>query len=255
MPLLEVFEVLEVMEVQRVLASLVDQEDNHLEDVDGRCLDLTFWDTWASMWDPYSNKRDAIEHLVMILQPGKVKYWDGLKNVMAMKLIRMVGGIRDSEPDFHCIVYARIHIIHKKHGWAYTACKNCNKKWISSPGKINHQFMYVKNMELYNLHLDVELINHFKNNFKYTETDDEESSDDFAQSKTKENNATIKDSTDEHDSDMHTASKTRDSTTSVEGSSSKKRKLIIDLDEVESEPEDNISKTYEMVAVKIEPED
>ncbi|GJZ70135.1 replication protein A 70 kDa DNA-binding subunit B, partial [Tanacetum coccineum] len=36
------------------------------EDVDGNRLDFTFWDTWASMWDQYANKRDAIEHLVII---------------------------------------------------------------------------------------------------------------------------------------------------------------------------------------------
>nr|GEU68975.1 replication protein A 70 kDa DNA-binding subunit B [Tanacetum cinerariifolium] len=102
---------------------------------------------------------------------------------------------------------------------------------------------------------DVELTNYFKNNFRDIETDDEELSDDFAQSTTKENNAMIEDSIDKHASDIHTASKTRDSTTSVEGSSSKKSKLIIDLDEVKSEPEDNISKTHELVAVKIEPED
>ncbi|GJY08030.1 replication protein A 70 kDa DNA-binding subunit B [Tanacetum coccineum] len=154
-----------------------------LEDVDGRRLDLTFWDTWASMWDPYANKCEAIEHLVIILQLGKVKYIgtvgipaihnalfctkifinrnipeiaafkkrvqerDGYEaNQVKIELFtpevkvvsiaeffhgainRMVGGIRDSEPDSHCIVYARIHRIHKEHGWAYTGCKKCNKK-------------------------------------------------------------------------------------------------------------------------------
>ncbi|GJY55916.1 replication protein A 70 kDa DNA-binding subunit B [Tanacetum coccineum] len=151
------------------------------EDVDGNRLDFTFWDTWASMWDQYANKRDTIEHLVIILQLGKVKYWDGIPaihnalfgtkifinrnipEIVAFKkrvqerdgydanqvkielfspevkvvsiaeffhgaINRMVGDIRDSEPDSHCIVYAKIHRIHKEHGWAYTACKQCNKK-------------------------------------------------------------------------------------------------------------------------------
>nr|GEW53094.1 hypothetical protein [Tanacetum cinerariifolium]GEY26379.1 hypothetical protein [Tanacetum cinerariifolium] len=66
---------------------------------------------------------------------------------------RMVNGICDSEPDSHCIVYARIHRIHKEYAWACTACKSCNKKWIFSPAKIDHQFMYVNRMEMYNLHL------------------------------------------------------------------------------------------------------
>ncbi|GJU18788.1 replication protein A 70 kDa DNA-binding subunit B, partial [Tanacetum coccineum] len=41
---------------------------------------------------------------------------------------KMVGGIRECDPDSHCIVYATIHRIHKEHGWAYTACKSCNKR-------------------------------------------------------------------------------------------------------------------------------
>ncbi|GJT06052.1 replication protein A 70 kDa DNA-binding subunit B [Tanacetum coccineum] len=338
-----------------------------LEDVDGNRLDLTFWDTWASMWDPYANKRDAIEHLVMILQLGKVKYWDGRvqerdgyeANKVKIELFspevkvvsiaeffhgainRMVDGIRDSEPDSYCIVYARIYRIHKEHGWAYTACKSCNKKVdilprqnrppvyvceehgnvqpasrfmvivrvIDNSGStpllfFNNSFVKLSgytaweliekyNMDPYeywpeeldnivgkkclfklfyseynvakNNHTyrcdsffeDVELINHFKNNFIDTETDDEELSDELAQSTTKKNKHIIQDSSDEHDSDMHIASKTMDSTSSVEGSSSKKRKLIIDLDDVESEPEEegNILKTHELVAVKMEPED
>nr|GEX89426.1 putative reverse transcriptase domain-containing protein [Tanacetum cinerariifolium] len=104
--------------------------------------------------------------------------------------------------------------------------------------KNNHTFHYDSFFE------DVELINYFKNNFKDTEAYDEESSDDLAQSTTKKNKATIKDSRDKHDLDMDIASETGDSTSNVEDSSSKKRKLIIDLDEVESDPEEkgNISK-------------
>ncbi|GKD61891.1 replication protein A 70 kDa DNA-binding subunit B [Tanacetum coccineum] len=41
---------------------------------------------------------------------------------------KMVGGIRECEPDSHCIVYAMIHRIYKEHGWAYTACKSYNKR-------------------------------------------------------------------------------------------------------------------------------
>nr|GEX37753.1 replication protein A 70 kDa DNA-binding subunit B [Tanacetum cinerariifolium] len=86
---------------------------------------------------------------------------------------RMVGCIRDSEPDSHCIVYARIHRIHKEYGWAYTACKNCNKKVDILPRQ-NQPPVYLC-----------------------------------------EEHGTIQPAS------------------SVEGSSSKKRKLIIDLDEVE----------------------
>ena len=30
--------------------------------------------------------------------------------------------------DSHCIVLATIHRIHKESGWAYTTCKECNKR-------------------------------------------------------------------------------------------------------------------------------
>ncbi|GJY64597.1 hypothetical protein Tco_0466057 [Tanacetum coccineum] len=35
----------------------------------------------------------------------------------------MVGSIGEVEKGFHCILYARIIKIHRKHGWAYLACK------------------------------------------------------------------------------------------------------------------------------------
>nr|GEV93274.1 retrovirus-related Pol polyprotein from transposon TNT 1-94 [Tanacetum cinerariifolium] len=158
--------------------------------------------------------------------------------------------------------HGAINRIHKEHGWAYTACKSCNKKVdilprqnrppvyvceehgnvqpasrfkvivrvIENSGStpllfFNNNFVKLSKytvwelIEKYNMDPDgywpeeldnivgkkyVELINHFKNNFIDTETDDE----------------------------------TRDSTSSVEGLSSKKKKLIIDLDDVESEPEE-----------------
>ncbi|GJU52344.1 replication protein A 70 kDa DNA-binding subunit B [Tanacetum coccineum] len=257
---------------------------------------------------------------------------------------------------------------------------NATKKWILSLDKIDHQFMFVRSMELYNLHLvidnsgsapllffnnnfvklsghtaweliekynmdpdeywpeeldqivgkkclfkifyseynvtknnhtyrcdsfseDVELINHFKKNLIDTESDDEESSDELAEStkknkgmkedssdeqesemhtasKTKKNKAIIEDnknisedSSDEHvsdmhtcsmkkinkvsieessvnhDSDMHTPTKTRKSTRRVQVSASKKRKVINDEPDVESEA------AHELVAEQIEPED
>ncbi|GJU99842.1 replication protein A 70 kDa DNA-binding subunit B [Tanacetum coccineum] len=49
----------------------------------------------------------------------------------------------------HCIVYARIHRIHKENKWAYTAYKECNKKVnvveskaMSSSGKSKVTFYY-----------------------------------------------------------------------------------------------------------------
>ncbi|GJT44621.1 replication protein A 70 kDa DNA-binding subunit B [Tanacetum coccineum] len=41
---------------------------------------------------------------------------------------RMVGMIRNIEPETHCVVYATIHSIQYENGWAYTGCKACNTK-------------------------------------------------------------------------------------------------------------------------------
>ncbi|GJW21625.1 replication protein A 70 kDa DNA-binding subunit B [Tanacetum coccineum] len=41
---------------------------------------------------------------------------------------KMVSSIHKCDQKSHCIVYARIHKIHKENRWAYTACKECNKK-------------------------------------------------------------------------------------------------------------------------------
>ncbi|GJU77493.1 putative reverse transcriptase domain-containing protein [Tanacetum coccineum] len=39
----------------------------------------------------------------------------------------MVGHIRDSDSSFHCIVYAKIHKIHRENGWTYLACNRCGR--------------------------------------------------------------------------------------------------------------------------------
>ncbi|GJX29117.1 hypothetical protein Tco_0237196 [Tanacetum coccineum] len=40
---------------------------------------------------------------------------------------KMVASIRECEHKTHYIMYARIHRLHKENGWAYTACKECNR--------------------------------------------------------------------------------------------------------------------------------
>ncbi|GJU86869.1 replication protein A 70 kDa DNA-binding subunit B [Tanacetum coccineum] len=126
-----------------------------IEDSESNQLDCTFWDQWANMWDEYALKRDELGHVVFILQLGKVKYWDGTplkelpeydENQFKISLFtpqkpvviiseffngavkKMVSSIRECEHKSHCIVCAKIRMIHKENGWAYTGCKKCNKK-------------------------------------------------------------------------------------------------------------------------------
>ncbi|GKD88741.1 hypothetical protein Tco_1364248, partial [Tanacetum coccineum] len=96
-----------------------------------------------------------------------------------------------------------------------------------------------------------------KNKTIIEDLSDEHDPDMLTAFKKKINKPIIKESSDEHDSDMRTPTKTRKTASRVEVSTSKKRKLIIDQYEVESEPEEegNISKANELVIEKIEPED
>ncbi|GJY86174.1 replication protein A 70 kDa DNA-binding subunit B [Tanacetum coccineum] len=51
-------------------------------------------------------------------------------------LRKMVGMIRDIEPETYCVVYATIHSIQYENGWAYTACKACNTKVTPIQSKV-----------------------------------------------------------------------------------------------------------------------
>ncbi|GJZ50695.1 replication protein A 70 kDa DNA-binding subunit B [Tanacetum coccineum] len=120
--------------------------------------------------DEYAIKRDDLGHVVFILQLGKVKYWDGTSSIRnalfgtKMFINRDLPEILSFRqrlkelPEYdetvkkmksHCIVYARIHRIHKENKWAYTAYKECNKKVnvveskaMSSSGKSKVTFYY-----------------------------------------------------------------------------------------------------------------
>nr|GEY41408.1 hypothetical protein [Tanacetum cinerariifolium] len=103
------------------------------------------------MWDEYAQKRNELGHVVFILQLGKghrlfimrylvqkclstgmclkfLLFDNMLRSCLSITIKKMVATIRECEQKSHCIVYARIHKIHKESGWAYTACKVCNKK-------------------------------------------------------------------------------------------------------------------------------
>nr|GEW50918.1 replication protein A 70 kDa DNA-binding subunit B [Tanacetum cinerariifolium] len=62
---------------------------------------------------------------------------------------KMVSSTRECDQKSHCIVYTRSNRIHKENIWAYTACKECNKKVnvveskaMSSAGKSKVTFYY-----------------------------------------------------------------------------------------------------------------
>ncbi|PWA53360.1 replication protein A 70 kDa DNA-binding subunit B [Artemisia annua] len=74
---------------------------------------------------------DDSQHKIELFTPQKVNITPEVffANTVACK----VGGIRDVAPGSEVVVYAKIHRIHKEHGWCYDACKKCNK--IAKPIK------------------------------------------------------------------------------------------------------------------------
>ncbi|PWA66273.1 phospholipase-like protein [Artemisia annua] len=77
---------------------------------------------------------DDSQHKIELFTPEKVNITPEVffSNTVACK----VGGIRDVAPGSEVVVYAKIHRIHKEHGWCYDACKKCNRiaKLIKTAG-------------------------------------------------------------------------------------------------------------------------
>ncbi|GKF44897.1 replication protein A 70 kDa DNA-binding subunit B, partial [Tanacetum coccineum] len=77
--------------------------------------------------------------MVMTLNQVKIELFSPEVKVVSIAeffhgaINRMVGDIRDSEPDSHCIVYARIHRIHKEHGWAFKVIVRVIDEYGSAP--------------------------------------------------------------------------------------------------------------------------
>ncbi|GKC00672.1 replication protein A 70 kDa DNA-binding subunit B [Tanacetum coccineum] len=198
-----------------------------IEDAKSNQLDCTFWDHWATMIEVFTPRKTVVT--IAEFFHGAVK--------------KMVSTICKCEHKSHCIVYAKIHKIHKKSGWANTACKHYNKKVdvvetkaTTSSGKSKVTFYceddgalmkkHIKDVDEYWLQEldelvgkrcdafndDADMIKHFKASFM----DDESSCGD-------------------------------------------KMRVFIDLDNIESEDEDEdesgSSKTPKLISVKIEKED
>ncbi|GKC56720.1 replication protein A 70 kDa DNA-binding subunit B [Tanacetum coccineum] len=69
---------------------------------------------------------DELQFRIEVFTPGK--HVVTIAEFFHRAIKKMVSAIRECKQKSHCIVYAKIHKIHKESGWAYTACKQCNKK-------------------------------------------------------------------------------------------------------------------------------
>ncbi|PWA75791.1 replication protein A 70 kDa DNA-binding subunit B [Artemisia annua] len=124
-----------------------------LEDVDGVTLDCCFFDGWVDRFNSkpsvsnwvFATKLYLNDNIPEINSFRKMyQEMDGYveKNIVLNMFSpskneitadeffenavrKTVGSIRESEYQFECIVYAKIHKVHREHGWWYLACKKC----------------------------------------------------------------------------------------------------------------------------------
>nr|GEW63951.1 replication protein A 70 kDa DNA-binding subunit B [Tanacetum cinerariifolium] len=77
----------------------------------------------AAFRQRYSEKEgfDPANHTISLLTPVKKEFTadDFFKGAIK----KTVGSIRDSDGPYHCLLYAKIHKIHRENGWTYLACK------------------------------------------------------------------------------------------------------------------------------------
>ncbi|PWA83508.1 nucleic acid-binding, OB-fold protein [Artemisia annua] len=73
-----------------------------------------------------------LPEIVAFKESCKIKHYSPEKTVVMTESFferackKTVGAIRDSNADTTLVVYAKIHKIHKEHGWQYLACRRCN---------------------------------------------------------------------------------------------------------------------------------
>ncbi|GJT53949.1 replication protein A 70 kDa DNA-binding subunit B, partial [Tanacetum coccineum] len=82
---------------------------------------LTFRQRYESReeYDANRNKIQLVAHEPKVVTPQQ--FMNG-----AVK--KLVGSIRETEPDTECVIYASVHSIQYESGWTYIGCKVCSKK-------------------------------------------------------------------------------------------------------------------------------
>ncbi|GJV15049.1 replication protein A 70 kDa DNA-binding subunit B [Tanacetum coccineum] len=200
-----------------------------IEDAESNQLDCTFWDHWATIIKELP-EYDESQFMIEVFTPGKpvvtiAEFFHGVVK-------KMVSAIHECEHKSHCIVYAKIHKIHKESRWAYIACKKCNKKVdvvktkaTTSSGKSKVTFYY--------------------------------EDDGAVQAKSRIKSVALNESSITRVMDLHTPPSGMEASGSGQSSGGDKKRVFIDLDSIESEDEDESgsSKIPKLISVKIEKED
>ncbi|GJZ51352.1 replication protein A 70 kDa DNA-binding subunit B [Tanacetum coccineum] len=118
-----------------------------LEDVDGLQMKCRFFDGWVDRFNILVEQRDIVGHVVLILQIGRVKYFNEVRGYdekrhtitlwsptrkritpkMSGAVKKMVGSIGDSDSIrfiYPLLCYKlQIHKIQREYGWSFLACK------------------------------------------------------------------------------------------------------------------------------------
>nr|GEX90122.1 hypothetical protein [Tanacetum cinerariifolium] len=163
-----------------------------IEDSESNQLDCTFWDHWANMWDEYALKRDELGHVgrhrfIMHFLVPKCsliafcqRYWRldselpeydesqfKIYLFTPQKLVVTVaeffhGAVKKMKS--HCIVYAKIHKIHKEMDGLTPTVRSVTRRSMLLKAKLPHLMektklpSIVKTMVLYKLRLAWELM-------------------------------------------------------------------------------------------------
>ncbi|PWA77700.1 hypothetical protein CTI12_AA087040 [Artemisia annua] len=56
-----------------------------LQDAKSHQLECTFFNNWSDMFSDITDNRESIDHVAIIIQPAKVKYWNDLPEIVAFK--------------------------------------------------------------------------------------------------------------------------------------------------------------------------
>ncbi|PWA67346.1 replication protein A 70 kDa DNA-binding subunit B [Artemisia annua] len=78
--------------------------------------------------DSYKKKDGQDENEFKIALFSPTTYVLTPKNFFKGATKKIVGAIRDSYDEYTCVIYAKVHKIHKEYGWYYPACKKCSKR-------------------------------------------------------------------------------------------------------------------------------
>ncbi|GKD48286.1 replication protein A 70 kDa DNA-binding subunit B [Tanacetum coccineum] len=212
----------------------------------------------AAFRQRYSEKEgfDPANHTIAVYTPVKKEITadDFFKGAIK----KTVGSIRDSDGPYHCLLYAKIHKIHRENGWTYLACKKCGR---SAKEADSDESSYSVKL----LSVDEAMVTHFKKDFILEDGvgDLQAPLLDTAKSSRFSNVANIPFNLEDSPQTADGTTEGNETNTNSEGCSKETendggdsgsgKRTIIDLDDYYEKPA--VAKRNKVIQVKLEPKD